>query len=358
MNYKVILYRKGVKTMQTNVDAKSHVQAAKLADSLGGKKWTHVCVIGKTIRRYNKHFKLISALPKAFKTTRDKSYGILLMFGGTAEFHMYVDEKARDSAYEKVAKQCMELESAASAKADPQPTDITVSSEETNGSKSGSTSKKISNGFAMSAIWTDLETLSSTDEISGSDKYDAMEKSTWKAGYEVYPSEPKQKTLWATVEIDGANESEYPSINRQMKRINGKTIEVYRSDDGITKNLYYGAGYFWLAKWLNFDIIKAVSLPVPVGVSSNGVDFVDSMVKHIGDIMNLYKCSNHWHSDNGWCYAQEWLSINGYKPNKSIPPDEVEAITRELQEVKKKYSKMFTGDYPMTKPVQYLVGGS
>lgn len=315
MKYKICTFYKGNIKAKSTVIASSHAQAADIARTQKA-PWTHVVVIGKTVKRYTRDGRFIKGLPKMFRTTKNFAHCILLMFGGVAEMHSYSDLESREKTWEKI---CTALESAASAKANPQPTDTTVSSVETSGSRNTLTSKKISNGYVMTAIWKDLETLSSIEKDFGKPSAAGMGKGTWSDGYEASPSKQTEKAFIVTVQVEGHDKGEYPSINEQMQRLNGKCIKVTRSH--YKDSLWYGNRFYWLKKWLNFRKAKAIVKPVPAGTNLGGVSFTEAMIRTIGDVVNIRLCTDHHAADNGWCYEGDWLEPYNGEDNPSLPPE-------------------------------------
>lgn len=341
MKYKVCTFHKGNVKGKSVVVASSHQQAADIARKLG--VWTHVVVVGKTVKRYTREGKIIKGLPKVFKTTKNTAHCILLMFGGVAELHRYTKFAGREEAWEKL---CTVLESAAYASATPAPKDITASSVETSDSRNTLTSKKISNGYVMTAIWKVLETPMSIEKDFGKPSVADMEEATWSGGYEVSPSKQTEEAFIVTIEVEGHDASEYPSINEHMKRMHGKCIKVTCYE----KDLWFGEGFYWQKKWLNFRKAKAIVKPVPAGACLGSVSFTEAMIKTIGDVVNIRPCTDHYTADNGWCYESEWLepyNEEQVKPTKFKPlfkeavenpfldKESIEALQKELDDLQK-----------------------
>lgn len=360
MNYKVKLYKKGAVIMNSEEEAKTHKQAAKQALAKCLLEINHVCVIGKSTKRYkvekfNTKMTRIRDLPRAFKTTRKGSFCVMVMFGPIVEFHSYYYEKDRDAAYEKAVQTCTELESAASAKASPVQSDITASTVETSDSKSGLTEKKISNGFAMTAMIKDLETLTVTDKTSGKDRSDDSEKSVWKAGYRVSRSRRTTRTLWATVRLEGHDLSKYPSANKHMQAMNGKTIKVERVGIIGGTVLYRGEALYWNEKWLDFENIKATVLPTPVHTRADGITFIGEMQRTVGKTLRFFKCSSvgdhkrHWTTLGGYCYSQDWLTLEPI----DNPQKDLKNVIREVS--KSVAKKMMMGKWEDDKKSKFVI---
>lgn len=308
MKYKVQTFFKGKPRAKSIVDAGSHRQAASFGKTLG--QWTHVVVKGKSVKRFTNTLKEIRGLPKIFKTTKGAMFCVLLMWGGVAEMYGFSQSQNRDEAYEKI---CTALESAASARASQQQTDITAYSEGMSVSKNILTSKKTSNGYAMNVIWRVLETLSNIDNSSGKTSVVASEKSTWSTGSTPSPSNPKKKTFLVTVDLDGKDESQYPTFTSQMKLMNGKTIRVTKVDD-----IYYGTKYYWHRSWLNFNKATVKVKNVPVGtVGKTGLTFTRAMSKVCGKVFSARQCIGHYTIFKlASCYETEWLEPYNEEDNK------------------------------------------
>ncbi len=315
MNYKINLYNKGHKQAQTNVEAKTHLEAIKIAHAKNKYiRWTHASVKGKTTKRYTADVKVIKAEPKFFKTTLGSAYAIMVMLGSIVEFHKYYHESERDKAFEEAVK-CTESIPAESATADKEQTSTTVSTGETSDSKSGLTDQKISSGSVTNATWTDALTHINTDKSSGKNKSEDSAENKWLLGSKASRSRQNTKTLWAKVLRVPSNEySPWPGTNRGMQDLKGEIIRVTKKEN----EAFYvggGLGWMWLPEWL--EILNTVEATVkdikPHTIGSYGGSFVDEMTQYIGKKLSFThsdKDDTYHATTNSWTYAPEWLDFS------------------------------------------------
>ena len=194
--------------------------------------WHHILVVNrfKKARRYNAKKQHIKPEMRFFPVYAGMSAALLATDGTYSEMHRYASAEARDEAYQK----CTTSIPAASASEDKEPSDTTASSVETSGSKSGSMSKKISNGSAISVTWMDSLIHFSTAESSGKDSAESLDVDTWSTGSARYRSRPK----FATVK-NGTMSGQ--------KELIGKTLKFEPYAGG-----YFGAGFMWEKEQLDF----------------------------------------------------------------------------------------------------------
>jgi hypothetical protein len=235
--FKVTLYnKKGHRVLQHKVQAKTHKLALTSIKTIA--KWVHACVVGDTVKRYNKNLKLITVAPKYFKTFVGSTPSILIMFNTYPEFHSYEDIKERDMVYEEI---CIKFPSAVFAKTSPAQTDTTVSSEETSGSNGGLTEQKILSGFAENATTQDAPTPSNTVKSSGKSKYVVSENHEWKSGYKNVPSKSNTSTSYDFLGIFiGEKERKHGGLSFMtgMKPLVGKVLpfKLYGDDKYVMVN--------------------------------------------------------------------------------------------------------------------------
>ena len=317
--------------------------------------WHHILVVNrsKKARRYNVKKQCIKPEMRFFPVYAGMSAALLATDGKYSEMHRYASKEARDEAYQK----CMTSTPAASASEDKEPSDITASSAETSASKSGLTSKKISNGSAISVTWMDALIRFSTAETSGEDSVESLVADAWSIGSARYRSRPK----FATVKSG--------TMSGQKKLV-GKTLKFEPYAGG-----YFGAGFMWKKEQLDFHrlhliydgkldtgwepcsdhythpihgctpaksltaeyeplkgfeppvehafegkIVLAKVLPFKEGDVAEGIGFsaVQSMIKFIGRTMKFKEQKSPLSgkiyyrgitNDNPWNYAREWLEI-------------------------------------------------
>jgi hypothetical protein len=295
VKYTYHLYTSGMVSDSRIVNAKSLKEVWRLAVR-GYDKISHITIQGKTLKRYNRKGALIKDAPVVFKTYSRKYFAILAMFGNVGEIYEFASMDERDECFTEA--QCIVSQFAASAKADPEPTVTIVSSEETNASNSGLTSKKTWSGSAASATWQDLLTRSSIAKSFGADSVDDSESEEWWLGSMDSHSEP-ETTTFATVKTLPTDSKEI-GVNEYMLELQGHTIAVKRNPDGT----FMGEGWKWRSDWLDFDTLY---FDVVGGShSADGLDWVKAMGKYVGHTHELHPCSDHY-SDGEWCFAKAWL---------------------------------------------------
>jgi hypothetical protein len=310
MNYRVKIYRKGYVRQEVDVSAKSHLEAAKVAAS-EYILYSHVKVIGNVVKRYivkNEKFILVKSVPKIFKA-QEKYPLIITLFDNLPEITRYKTIQERDEVFKNQQEMLCKSTPVGSVNPEPEQTDTTALSGETSDSKSGLTSKKTSNGSAMSVICWDLPTRLNTVKRSGSASAKGLEKTEWKVGYKA--SHLKQKsTLFAKVvsmETGGFGQ-------KAKEAYEGQVISVMR--DGI----YYKAhGYLWSDKNLSFSRIPLMITEDIKDESFTGEDGkpynpkIGTWVKlpKMGDVLEMTYCP---------CGCGLYSSHGVYLPKSKLVP--------------------------------------
>jgi hypothetical protein len=337
MNYKVMFFRDAQMFRRDSVSAKSHKEAIrKAAAKVPYLTWQHSVVVGSTVRRYTSKLKVLSGEVSVFRTKLSNSYGIILMIGKYTEIRLFPSQEIR----EKVFEQCMTLASAASVEAEPEQTNTTVSSSETSGSKSGSTSKKISNGSVTSATCQDLLTRYSIEESFGSDSADVSVKTAWRDGSSRSRSR-RPMTLLATVKNLERFEDVRPGVTRGMKALSGKTIKVKKMGKNYIMVIGDELSWLFAEEWLDFS---TATVEIMFGGSIRGQDeymnWEDSMNKHIGKTVKMRFCSGTHFSYQGCCFDVNWLSVTPVR----IDQKPIDAIVKEVPLHEEKNGVKFVQD--------------
>lgn len=301
MKYLVLFYTKGSKTQSKYTAAKSFLGAMNKTSRGAWWNWNHALVVnenhmGKRYLMKDGNLKVLKGEVKAFPSG---DTNMLLLIDKYAEIHKFDTQEERDSAI----KQCTTSSPAASAANDREPNDTTASFDATSGSRSGSTSKKTSNGFATSVTWMAGLTHFSTAASSGFDSARDSEEEEWSGGST--PSRSKRHPTFATVK-QLPEFSAYPGVNTYMQALTGKTIKVkpYKVDG---KKHWHGGGWAWLEEWLDFENIEAVLKFKNTGEGSS-IYYTRSHGKLAGKKVKWEVCNDHW-THGGICVVERWLRL-------------------------------------------------
>lgn len=299
MLYKYVVFYNGDARGKGKVETSSYLEAAKNAAK---GTWTHITVIGKTIKRYDKNYKPISGTARVYRAMwRGDYHSILLMFGKHCEAYHFGTVVERDNKYLEIYK-CITSTSVESARKEAEQTDTTASLEETRGTENSLTSKRTSNGSAMNAICKDLLTLMNTVRSSGKDKSKDTVASTWNSGLEGFLSKPDRTFLAKVKKLDDKEMYEWPGISGGMKAMEGKTYE-FKSSSTHKGIVFKAKGFVWLPKWLDFENIKAT----PVSA-----DIPEELDYAVGKEQRLTKCNcgcGTYFNKRKHYFKKEWLSV-------------------------------------------------
>lgn len=305
MRYSVFVFDKRGALYREIVKSKSHRQA--LMDAGMG---ASAVVLSKSgIVKHYVGTKLSKIEPRFFKASRHGAPVILALVGNLPQFYPFENKEERDEVFA-----CIESMSAASVETGAEPTDITAYFDVTYDSKSGSTAKKTSNGFAASAMIAEKLTRWNTVKSSGKGKSVASDDFAWSAGSNSVPSKSKS-FLFAKV-IQKELSSEFPSFNEYMiQKFSGKTIKV--TQDKNKKDVWHCEGYMFLTKWLQFNNLELEIRGTPEGALNQdaSLSFTSSMKNCIGTVGTANICNPDdpypHYTIGGWCYAPEWLKVPG-----------------------------------------------
>lgn len=309
MKYTVTGYRRGKRVRQKEVHTTSFKKAAEILNAEPFRFDTLRVATDKKVWRLDNHLKIAKTPERFFKQIALGHPAILVMAGSCAEFHLYKTQEERDATFEEVM--CITSTSAESVKSDPEPTDTTVSSEETNASKSGSTSRKTLSGSVVSAMILEKLTRMSIGKSFGSVSAVGTEPDTWSTGSKTYHSKPKGNILAKVKRLPHPDNAPWPGTNWSMKALERKTILVRQSGKH-----YYGESYIWLPEWLELlepetqkHVLTATVKRTSDMTHANGVTFVSYMRAYIGKTISvkMVKEGVYEDVDNGWSYSKEWL---------------------------------------------------
>lgn len=314
MEYQVTLFDHGYSVWRGNVPAKTAKAAVVDAASSAYASFTHISVQNKKrVVRFNRKFKKVSGDIHMFKTYAVYKPAIMLMVGNMPEIYRYNNETTRDKIYEELCTTCM---SAESVTIDEEQTDITASSGETSGSKSGLMCQKILNGSVTSATWQERLTQSSIDKPSGITKSKNTAKPIWSRGSKASPSKRSQiflATVKSTLPPVGAGGE---SVTHEMYKMIGQTIIVQRLPSLANPEYKYeGANWYWKAEWLDFENVYACVKNIPVRSEADTLVFFASMRQPLDRVIRFHPCDTsspvHYTKPGGSCYALSWLQPMG-----------------------------------------------
>lgn len=322
MVYKVAVFFKGQVLMRDKVEATSPLLAAKKAKR--PMQWSHMAVAGKSIRRYNKNFKVVTDEPTVSELMFAGKYNsLLVMFGTLAEVYKFKTKKDAELAHEEVLR-CIISTSAASVAVNRVLTGIIVFLDETRGSRSSSTSPKILSGSVTDVTWKEGPTLGVTARRSGIDKSEDTDTNTWYSGSKVFPSRLGQ-TLLATVK-KLPDSFVWPGTNRSMKKMEGKTLEFKYKGTHSGKKYYIAKGFFWLEEWMDISRIVATVKELPTGTVGKLKTRIlipyDSAYAGKTLALDLCHCGcGCYRYDMTTYFMPQWLEPKATKVEATVKPD-------------------------------------
>lgn len=304
MKYTVTFFAGGRITASAEVEAKTHKGAfyGAIEAVPGFPAYTHIrLATPKKVFRYDVNYGKIKGDLRIFKCKVSMKFAILALVENHPEFFRYNSKEDRDATFDEVSE-CIKFLSAAYVVPSLEPTGITAFSEETGGSKTGLTERKISNGSAENVTILEKLTRLSIDKNSGKSNVGGMAGSAWSDGSPTARSK-SNNSIFATVDVREGMAGVTPGMFKQ----NGKTVEVaFHSKINGDKIYQAKDGYLYKPGWLNFSY---ATLKVKSEKPFTGqLLWKREHSRHLGKTAMFTEALGHWHA---WdlCWDPEWLEL-------------------------------------------------